>query len=84
LDAPRILELNGLSKTITLHILDSAEVEPFKDVSFHVDEGEFVAILGPSGSGKSPVVKAIHRTYLPTAGSALYRSVGGETIDLAA
>ena len=83
MDAPRILELNGLSKTITLHILDSAEVEPFRDVSFHVDEGEFVAILGPSGSGKSSVVKAIHRTYLPTAGSALYRAASGEIIDLA-
>jgi alpha-D-ribose 1-methylphosphonate 5-triphosphate synthase subunit PhnL len=78
----RILELRELSKTITLHILDSVEVEPFKDVSFHVDEGEFVAIMGASGSGKSSVVKAIHRTYLPTAGTALYRSAGGEVVDL--
>jgi alpha-D-ribose 1-methylphosphonate 5-triphosphate synthase subunit PhnL len=83
LEEPRILELSGLSKTITLHILDSAEVEPFGDISFHVDEGEFVAIVGASGSGKSSVVKAIHRTYLPTAGSALYRTAGGEVVDLA-
>ncbi|HLF76213.1 MAG TPA: ATP-binding cassette domain-containing protein [Dehalococcoidia bacterium] len=80
---PRILELEGLSKTITLHILDSSEVEPFKDVSFHVDEGEFVAIVGPSGSGKSSIVKAIHRTYLPTAGAAHYRTAASEVVDLA-
>jgi alpha-D-ribose 1-methylphosphonate 5-triphosphate synthase subunit PhnL len=83
MQAPRILELEALSKTITLHILDSTEVEPFKDVSFHVDEGEFVAIVGASGSGKSSVVKAIHRTYLPTAGRAGYRTAAGEVVDLA-
>jgi alpha-D-ribose 1-methylphosphonate 5-triphosphate synthase subunit PhnL len=80
---PRILELQGLSKTITLHILDSSEVEPFKDVSFHVDAGEFVAIVGPSGSGKSSIVKAVHRTYLPTAGRALYRTYSCDVVDLA-
>ena len=83
MQAPRILELEALSKTITLHILDSTEVEPFKDVSFHVDEGDFVAIVGASGSGKSSVVKAIHRTYLPTAGRAGYRTATGEVVDLA-
>jgi alpha-D-ribose 1-methylphosphonate 5-triphosphate synthase subunit PhnL len=83
MQAPRILELDSLSKTITLHILDSTEVEPFKDISFHVDEGEFIAIVGASGSGKSSVVKAIHRTYLPTAGRAAYRTADGEVVDLA-
>ena len=80
---PRILQLDGLSKTITLHILDSTEVEPFKDITFHVDEGEFIAIVGASGSGKSSVVKAIHRTYLPTQGHATYRTAAGEVVDLA-
>jgi alpha-D-ribose 1-methylphosphonate 5-triphosphate synthase subunit PhnL len=79
----RILELQSLGKTITLHVLDSSEIEPFKDISFAVDEGEFVAIVGPSGSGKSSVVKAIHRTYLPTAGAARYRNAEGDVIDLA-
>ena len=83
MDSSRILELEGLGKTITLHVLDSSEIEPFKDISFAVEEGEFVAIVGPSGSGKSSVVKALHRTYLPTTGAARYRSAEGEVVDLA-
>jgi alpha-D-ribose 1-methylphosphonate 5-triphosphate synthase subunit PhnL len=79
----RILELEGLGKTITLHVLDSSEIDPFRDITFAVDEGEFVGIVGPSGSGKSSVVKAIHRTYLPTAGSARYRTLDGNVVDLA-
>ena len=79
----RILELEGLGKTITLHVLDSSEIDPFREISFTVDEGEFVGMVGPSGSGKSSVVKAIHRTYLPTAGSVRYRTLDGEIVDLA-
>lgn len=79
----RILEVRGLGKRITLHILDSTEIEPFHDVSFDVEEGEFVAVVGPSGSGKSSVVKAVHRTYLPTAGSAEFRTADGQIVDLA-
>lgn len=78
-----LLSLRGASKRITLHILGGKEVEPFADVSFDVEEGEFVAIVGASGSGKSSVVKAIHRTYLTTAGEILYRKQDGAAIDLA-
>lgn len=79
----RILKLEGLGKKITLHVLDSSEIEPFKDVSFDVRQGEFIGIVGPSGSGKTSVVKAIHRTYRPTAGQALYRTAAGDLVDLA-
>lgn len=78
-----ILDIRGLGKRITLHVLGGAVIEPFSDVSFEVLEGEFVAIVGPSGSGKSSVVKTIHRTYLASAGSATYRTAAGELIDLA-
>ena len=30
------------------------EVRALDDVSFYIQQGEFVAIIGPSGSGKSP------------------------------
>lgn len=31
-----------------------AQVKALDDVSFSVEKGEFVAIMGPSGSGKAP------------------------------
>ena len=38
------------------------------EVSFHVDSGEHVAIVGPSGVGKTTLVSLILRFYKPTAG----------------
>lgn len=78
-----ILQVRNLGKQITLHILGGAIIEPFADVSFAVAEGEFIAIAGPSGSGKSSVIKALHRTYLATSGSANYTTAAGEVVDLA-
>jgi subfamily B ATP-binding cassette protein MsbA len=41
------------------------------DVSFHIRAGEFVGIVGPTGSGKSTVVSLIPRFYDVVAGSVL-------------
>ena len=39
-----------------------------EDVNFHVDDGEFVFLLGHSGAGKSTLLKLILREETPTAG----------------
>lgn len=39
-----------------------------KDVSFTVDEGEFVVILGHNGSGKSTLAKLSNSIFVPTSG----------------
>jgi subfamily B ATP-binding cassette protein MsbA len=41
------------------------------DVSFHIQPGEFVGIVGPTGAGKSTVVSLIPRFYDVTGGSVL-------------
>lgn len=38
------------------------------DVSFHVRKGEFVFLTGPSGAGKTTVLKLIHMQGVPTEG----------------
>ena len=41
------------------------------DVSFHVEPGQRIALMGPTGSGKSTVTKLIPRFYDPVAGRIL-------------
>ena len=50
----------GLTKTIPLKAVD--------DVSFTVDEGETLGLVGESGCGKTTVGRSILRLYEPTAG----------------
>lgn len=46
-------------------------IKALKDVSFEVNEGESVAILGRTGSGKSTIASLITRTYDATSGKVL-------------
>ena len=45
-----------------------------EDVSFHVAPGEFVAITGHSGAGKTTLVRLILAEVMPTGGSVLFES----------
>lgn len=47
---------------------ENGEFWALRDISFTIDEGEFVAILGPNGSGKSTLAKHLNALMLPTTG----------------
>ncbi|MEI6881463.1 MAG: ABC transporter ATP-binding protein [Bacteroidota bacterium] len=42
-----------------------------KDISLYVQEGEFIGLLGPNGSGKTSLLKTIYRNIIPTEGTVL-------------
>ncbi|HLE50154.1 MAG TPA: ATP-binding cassette domain-containing protein, partial [Patescibacteria group bacterium] len=39
------------------------------NVSFHIKEGEFVVLTGPSGAGKTSIGRLLIRDLLPSSGS---------------
>ena len=61
-----ILELDHIYKD---YIQGSMVVPVLKDVTLHVEEGEYVAIMGPSGSGKSTLMNIIGCLDRPTKGT---------------
>lgn len=53
-------------------------VKALEGVSFHVAEGEIVAMIGPNGAGKSTALKTVCGLVNPTAGEVLFQ---GEKIN---
>ena len=51
-----------------LHMIYSGGVHAVRGISFDVNQGESVAIIGSSGSGKSTVLRCINRLIEPTEG----------------
>ena len=54
------------------------------DVSFTVNEGEILGLVGESGCGKTTTARCILRALQPTGGEILFRKGDGRTVDLAA
>jgi alpha-D-ribose 1-methylphosphonate 5-triphosphate synthase subunit PhnL len=63
-----VLKVRNLAKTFTLH-LHGGKVLPVLDhVSFEVSSGECVVLGGPSGTGKSSILKMIYGNYAVASG----------------
>ena len=57
-------------------------IKALDNVSFEVKQGESLAILGRTGSGKSTIASLITRTYDTTEGNVLIDEVGVEGLNL--
>lgn len=60
------------------------EKNALSDVSFACEAGQAVAIVGPSGAGKTTLVSLIIQLYQPTSGSVLVDGISALEWDLAA
>lgn len=78
-----MLKVENLTKEFTMHIRGGVKIPSFCNVSFEVQEGSLLAVTGPSGIGKSSLLKCIYRTYLPTEGNIIYQTKEGTEVNLA-
>jgi ATP-binding cassette subfamily B protein len=60
----------------------SASTPALTDISFDVNRGETIAFVGPSGAGKTTLVKLLVGLYQPKQGQILYNGVDSTEIDL--
>ena len=61
-----LISLQNVSKTL---VLNNVSYKIFKKVNLEVKKGESISIIGPSGSGKSSLLKIIGLLDVPTSGS---------------
>ncbi len=64
-----LIETRSLCKT---YQMGKVVVHALRDVSFQVEQSEFVVILGPSGSGKTTLLNLIGGMDIPTSGKIIF------------
>ncbi|HEX7549463.1 MAG TPA: oligopeptide/dipeptide ABC transporter ATP-binding protein [Candidatus Methylomirabilis sp.] len=83
----RLLEVNGLKKFFPIRrgIMQRVvgHVRAVDDVSFFVEKGECLSLVGESGCGKTTSSRCILRAIHPTAGQILFRPEDGSVVDVA-
>ncbi len=60
-----MLKLSNVTKTF-------GNIKALESISFEVEKGEFVFLMGPSGAGKTTILRLILREYLPDSGEIIF------------
>jgi lipoprotein-releasing system ATP-binding protein len=63
------ISVTGLNKSYSI---PGRELQVLKDITFDVNRGELIALMGPSGVGKSTLLHILGALDRPTAGHILY------------
>jgi alpha-D-ribose 1-methylphosphonate 5-triphosphate synthase subunit PhnL len=72
------LEIAGVAKTFTMHLQGGLRLPIVRNLEFAVAPGQCVVLTGPSGIGKSSILKLIFGNYRCDEGAILVRD--GDTI----
>lgn len=78
-------KLTGLTNGVKLKNVNfgyNANKEILHDVSINVDKGEMVALVGPTGSGKTTIMNLLNRFYDVTGGSVEFDDVNVKELEL--
>ena len=75
------LVVSEVFKSFTMHLRDGIELPVVRDVSFSVASGECVVLGGPSGIGKSSILKMLYGNYAIDGGQILVEH-DGQIIDI--
>jgi peptide/nickel transport system ATP-binding protein len=82
-----LLEVRGLKKFFPIQAgffrKVVGNVRAVDDVSFTVNKGETLSLVGESGCGKTTTARCILRAYKPTGGEILFRGEDGTLVDVA-
>lgn len=60
----------------------TAKFPAVENINFHIKKGETVAFVGPSGAGKTSLVKLLVGLYPPAEGEVLYNTINSKEVDL--
>src|SRR5438309_8029507 len=91
LDTPRDPKTQNpvpMKELMTLHFEEvsfqhhSASVLALDSISFNAARGDTVAFVGPSGAGKTTLVKLLIGLYTPKSGEILYNGIPARDVDL--
>lgn len=67
------IAVRNVAKTFTLHPQGGVQIDVIEGASLDVAAGESVALTGPSGTGKSTLLRCLYANYQPTRGSVWVR-----------
>lgn len=77
-----LLQMKGVAKRFTLHHQHGIELPVLDQVDLSVDAGECIVLDGPSGMGKSTLLKLIYANYRASAGSITLHPPGGAPVEI--
>jgi peptide/nickel transport system ATP-binding protein len=83
-----LLQVSGLQKFFPIRKgflkRTVGHVRAVDDVTFHIDEGETLGLVGESGCGKTTTARCILRAIEPTAGEVSMRVADGSVVEMGA